>query len=798
MSQTYTPLDSLPSSSLASNSLIPVQDNVSGTNTNRQTTVAALAAAISVGSTLPTLSGDVTNTGNAVTLKTVNSNVGSFTNPVVTVNGKGLVTAVTGGTAPVTGTSPIAVTGTAPSNISMQTSGVVPGNYTSANLTVDSFGRITAASNGSGSGGASIISQTYSQMQTLISTSALVPGQMYYVTDKNVILTALSSTQLKKEGTYLYTSGKKAWGAFKITGTSGNVSSITINGGSNLLTSTQTYANTKQLVRINPGWSTAPSVDISLITLAQNIAANLNANSAFSSSYKAYALGTGDTPLSGVGSLGQGYVIIQAIATGTAVNGYTIAVTASSLTCSSVIAMQGGVADLSSPLLYACKCDCNASTFTLLSLYDAQYDNEVAYDEKTIVADVSANFFDFNWNNSLVVNNKLVNCTISPNFILAGSSNYSGGMAIIGNDLVHSSFGTNLIISGEMSFNKVTAGLLNYNIVNGTSAGISGNKLTGMIDGYYLSNTQSDISYCYITNMAISNNTLTYGGSIRYCAVTVTSGYGISDNQIGFMCCMWNVSNWTAVKSNQMRARYQMVNIIASNYSIFGQNEMTDDGILNDLTCSGTMEILNNKLLSCVTMGDGTIIASTPVQQSWSNVLILSCQLAGNYLDNNTLSNINLFHANGVDLAGITLTPANAIWLGGEGVPGAGKFTIDINITAFDAANIGSILTHSLLNIQGTNCVIGGGYVYASGLTTSGSPTIALGLATTNNAIMSATSTSTLNTGDGSHGTGRTILPITLLATTTANFQPVTMTIANGAISAGSLVIHLDCFSINI
>ena len=63
--------------------------------------------------TSPSFNGS-SNVTAAGTLATVNTNVGSFTNANITVNGKGLVTAVSSGTAPVTsvtGTSPIASSG---------------------------------------------------------------------------------------------------------------------------------------------------------------------------------------------------------------------------------------------------------------------------------------------------------------------------------------------------------------------------------------------------------------------------------------------------------------------------------------------------------------------------------------------------------------------------------------------------------------------------------------------------------------------------------------------------------------
>jgi hypothetical protein len=73
--------------------------------------------------TSPSFDGS-TNVTAAGTLATVNTNVGSFTNASVTVNGKGLVTAVSSGTAPVTsvtGTSPVVSSGGATPAISLAT-----------------------------------------------------------------------------------------------------------------------------------------------------------------------------------------------------------------------------------------------------------------------------------------------------------------------------------------------------------------------------------------------------------------------------------------------------------------------------------------------------------------------------------------------------------------------------------------------------------------------------------------------------------------------------------------------------
>jgi len=132
----------------------------------------------------PALTGDVTTTAGslATTLATVNSNVGTFTNATVTVNAKGLVTAASSGTTPVTSISVNTTNGLAGAS----SGGATPALTLSTTITGILQGNGTAISAASTTGSGSVVLATSPTLtnptvgtQTQLNNSTLAASTAY-------------------------------------------------------------------------------------------------------------------------------------------------------------------------------------------------------------------------------------------------------------------------------------------------------------------------------------------------------------------------------------------------------------------------------------------------------------------------------------------------------------------------------------------------------------------------------------------------------------------------------------------
>jgi hypothetical protein len=135
-----------------------------------------------------THTGDVTG-ATVLTLATVNANVGSFVNPTMTVNAKGLVTAIatTAHTGDATGSDAL----------TLATVNAAPGTYNAATITVNAKGLVTAASSGVGSAvtkyastvnlGAGVVTQKITTFTTVPYAITLYDSSINVITHEHAI-----------------------------------------------------------------------------------------------------------------------------------------------------------------------------------------------------------------------------------------------------------------------------------------------------------------------------------------------------------------------------------------------------------------------------------------------------------------------------------------------------------------------------------------------------------------------------------------------------------------------------------